>query len=239
MNFLKYIIKESIKEIQELDNAMNKIKEIKMSNWNGKIKCTYNNSDFTVGKIYEIKNGELIDDVKYSFGYYDNINQINVDLCSQFEEVKETKIPVLCEILSVEPLKKFGIQFNFNNNQISKERYYIDTYGHLLAEGGVSKDACVPYLISGEYQIVKSPQYQFTEDELTILSGLFLNNYSYIARDKDGRLWGYDTEPIEEDDESIYDNSDGELACKLNDEFFQQIQWGNVLDIENEITKLN
>jgi len=221
-----------------------------MSSWNGKIICTqsFYGNVFNEQEIYNIKNG------CFQKGIFDkefeNIDEINSYFSAKFEEITENnyvnlnkrcnynvsksdlpnKIPVLCEILNVEPLKKFGIQ-------LSKEKYYIDTYGHLLTECGTSKDEYVPYLISGEYKIVKLPFYSFAEDERIIMKGLLLNDYNYIARDEDNDLWAYQLKPLE-DESGEYDADDGDFS-KLNNGFFKQVQWGNVLDIKAEIDRLN
>lgn len=76
----------------------------------------------------------------------------------------------------------------------------------------------------------------FCNNELITMCALYLNDYTYIARDKCGKLWGYQGYPKQL--ETMYDYGNGDYIVSLNDDFFQQIQWGNVLDVELELSKI-
>jgi len=76
-----------------------------------------------------------------------------------------------------------------------------------------------------------------SENEIITMSALFLNNYTYIVRDKDDGLWAYDGKPTQYGD--FYDHGEEtNYSVSLNDNFFQQIQWGNVFDIKFELSKI-
>ena len=53
----------------------------------GEIVCIKNYSDFTVGRIYKVKNGVLRDDVEYLFEEIKSVADLNERLFSQFIEV--------------------------------------------------------------------------------------------------------------------------------------------------------
>ena len=53
----------------------------------GEIVCIENYSDFTVGRIYKVKNGVLHDDVGYDFEEIKSVTDLNERLYSQFIEV--------------------------------------------------------------------------------------------------------------------------------------------------------
>lgn len=206
-----------------------------MSNWNGKIRCIKNCGNFTVGDIYEIKNGQFCNIGNDSYKY-ENITVLNLIYRSQFEEVK---IPKLCEILGVEPNEEFEIRYK-SGEVFDDENFHITYDGHLSRYNKTYEeynitDRYIANLINGEYEIVKLPQ--FSEAEITIMSTLYLNDYYYIARDKCGDLWAYEDEP-EECELNEYLSNKGH-PYNLNANFFKQVQWGNVLDIKSELDKIN
>lgn len=226
------------------------------SSWNGNIKCIKAMSyDLTFGKIYEVKNGKFISDDEYQFGIfhnYNNIDELNNNLYSQFEEVKENnyvnqnkrcnsnvpktdlpnKIPVLCELLGVQPNEFFIIKFA--DNYISGE-YFISNQGFLFNTNGNLVNEYIPYLLNNKYQLIKLPFYSFNEDESITLKGLYLNGYYYIVKDKDSELWASEKLP-EIGTKNYY--LGGEY-CLLNKDFFQQVQWGTILDIKVELDKIS
>ena len=61
--------------------------------YNSRIVCTNNCGGFqkwwTVGKIYEVKNGYLVDDDGDKYGPFDNFRHINLGMMANFVEVKE------------------------------------------------------------------------------------------------------------------------------------------------------
>lgn len=57
--------------------------------FNGKVICIKNESDFTVGKIYEVVDGGLHDDTGFHWCKYKNVDELNKDMGSQFIEVIE------------------------------------------------------------------------------------------------------------------------------------------------------
>jgi len=203
--------------------------------WNGKVRCIKDDTGnfFTVNKIYEVTNGTILNNYgrNESFENVDNFNSMSV---ATFEEVKT---PVLCEILNVELNEKFKLT---ESNYTLDNLYWVDESGNFRCDSKYNEFPAhmVVDILKGEYTIVKLPFYQLTEDEITILSGLYLNDYEYIARDKDNDLWAYQLEPLE-DESGEYDADDGDYIAKLNNEFFKQVQWGNILDIKAELDRLN
>jgi len=211
-----------------------------MSNWNGKIKCIENDGDFTEGQTYDVRNGVIISDSEVQLGRFSDLTTLNKCLNSQFEEVNEVKIPALCELLDVEVNEKFKIKDNRGN--IINSIYFINSDGYLYSQpdklaGRVNTVAMA--LINKEMEIIKLPQYQFSENEITILSGLYLNDYKYITRDEDGDLWGYKNYPKQLEHTYDYNNDDDDCLADIKDEFFQQVQWGNILDIEYQLSQIN
>lgn len=53
----------------------------------GKVVCVKNGGDFTIGKIYEIKNGVLKDNTGWEFKAFTSVDNVNESLCSQFIEI--------------------------------------------------------------------------------------------------------------------------------------------------------
>lgn len=215
-----------------------------MSDWNGKVRCFNddNGFGFTKNKVYKVINGTIINDkgVKQPYSYkeghkYENIDELNEDLCLMFEEIFT---PKLCEILGVEVDEKFKIDFK---THISDYEYFINDRGNLLQIGENFNDNAnnlVVPIINGEYTIIKLPFYQFNEDEIITLKALWINGYEYIARDNDDDLWAYDGMPKEDD--GVYDNEiEWYYTVKLNSDLFQQVQGDIVLDISFELSKVN
>lgn len=202
-----------------------------MSDWNGKVKCIKSNSNgFTKGKIYKIINGYLENDNGFVYNYSD-INALNEDLASQFEEVKD--IPKLCEILRVEVDEKFKV----SGEDLT---FRINSYGDLVSDAlVVNYPEIAVDLINGKKKIIKLPFYQFNEDEIIILKGLWLNGYKYIVRDKCGDgLWAYDGKPTQYSD--FYDHSEEtDYSVSLNDDFFKNVTFGNMLDISLTLSKID
>lgn len=64
-----------------------RVPETKPKYFTGKVVCIKNGGDFTVGKIYEIKNGVLKDNTGYGFRAFTSVEDVNEGLCSQFVEI--------------------------------------------------------------------------------------------------------------------------------------------------------
>lgn len=213
-----------------------------MGDWNGKVRCTQSSSiSFTEGKIYEVTNGYLKDNQGFMYSKRHNIDDLNDSLASQFEEVvtvESVSKPKLCEILGADVDEKFKIDFKF---RISDSEYYINDKGNLVQIGNnfdAGANEFVVPLINGNYTIIKLPFYQYSEAEITTLSALWLNGYKYIVRDKDNDLWAYDNIPKQYS--GFYDHSEEtDYSVSLNDDFFKNVTFGNMLDIEFELSKIN
>lgn len=212
-----------------------------MGDWNGKVKCIVAlTNGFTKNKIYEVLNGYIRDENNTLRGRYYDVDDLNDDLASQFKEVvKEISKPKLCEILGVEVDEKFKIDFKF---RISDSEYYINDKGNLVQIGNnfdTGANEFVVPLINGEYTIIKLPFYQYSEAEITTLSALWINGYKYIVRDEDDNgLWAYDGKPKQYS--GFYDHSEEtDYSVSLNNDFFKNVTFGNALDIEIELSKIN
>ena len=55
--------------------------------FNGKVVCVKGSMFFTTGRIYDVVNGALIDDVRDKFCYFTNVNDMNSRMKAQFIEV--------------------------------------------------------------------------------------------------------------------------------------------------------
>lgn len=210
-----------------------------MGDWNGKVRCFNddNGFGFTKNKVYKVINGTIINDkgVKQPYSYkegrkYENIDELNEDLCLMFEEIFT---PKLCEILDVEVDEKFKVSgedltFRINSNGDLVSDALVVNYPEIAVD-----------LINGKKKIIKLPFYQFNEDEIIILKGLWLNGYKYIVRDKCGDgLWAYDGKPTQYSD--FYDHSEEtDYSVSLNDDFFKNVTFGNMLDISLTLSKID
>ncbi len=210
-----------------------------MSNWNGKVRCFKENGfNFTKNKIYDVINGTIINDKgekPYKDYKYKNIDDLNEDLCLMFEEIPKPKI---CEILGVDVDEKFRLLDDQENEFHKNDEYYINDKGRLLLNGYDLSEKLAD-IINGYNLIIKLPFYQFNEDEIIILKGLWLNGYKYIVRDKCGDgLWAYDGKPTQYSD--FYDHSEEtDYSVSLNDDFFKNVTFGNMLDISLTLSKID
>ena len=57
--------------------------------FNGKVVCVKGNLSFTIGRIYDVVDGTLTDDVGTKFCYFTDINNMNNRMNAQFVEVVE------------------------------------------------------------------------------------------------------------------------------------------------------
>ena len=195
----------------------------KIYHWNGIVKCTQSSSiSFTEGKIYQIVEGYLNDNHDSTYGKYYDIDQLNDELASQFIEIAyvgDVPEPKLYEDYLTKKYNGILSQINTVLDDLQKISVEISTF----SEGG---------------NPLKLPFYQFDEDEIITLKALWLNGYEYIIRDKDDGLWAYDGKPTQYDD--FYDHSkDTDYSVSLNDDFFKHVTFGNMLDIEIELSKIN
>ena len=61
-----------------------------MSKWfNGKVVCVKGNMCFTTGRIYDVVDGALIDNVGDKFYYFTDVNDMNSRMKAQFIKVVE------------------------------------------------------------------------------------------------------------------------------------------------------
>lgn len=84
---------EAVKKLFDIkDKTAEKVEEavIEEPKWfNGKVVCVEGSMYFTKGKIYDIVDGVLTDDVEDKFYYFTNANDINSRMGSRFIEVIE------------------------------------------------------------------------------------------------------------------------------------------------------
>ena len=83
---------EAIKQMFDIkDKKIEKVSDNKTTpKWfNGKIVCVKGNLSFTTGRIYNVVDGVLIDDVGDEFRYFTDVDDINSRMKAQFIEVVE------------------------------------------------------------------------------------------------------------------------------------------------------
>lgn len=93
--------------------------------YSGKIKCI-KGYYFTEGKIYNVNNGLLVDDKGNKFEKFVSLGEINANLLSKFEEVKDDKIKLLLkdyEILHNNRTYVVRKSNEYNQIMILKDRY--------------------------------------------------------------------------------------------------------------------
>lgn len=83
---------EAIKQMFDIkDKKIEKVSDNKtMPKWfNGKVVCVKGNLSFTTGRIYNVVDGVLIDNVGDEFRYFTDVDDINSRMKAQFIEVVE------------------------------------------------------------------------------------------------------------------------------------------------------
>ena len=83
---------EAIKQMFDIkDKKIEKVSDNKTTpKWfNGKVVCVKGNLSFTTGRIYDVVDGALIDNVGDKFYYFTDVNDINSRMKAQFIEVIE------------------------------------------------------------------------------------------------------------------------------------------------------
>lgn len=79
---------EVCKKLFGVENAEEKSEEIPTPKWfNGKVVCVKGNMCFTTGRIYDVVDGALIDNVGDKFYYFTDVNDMNNRMKAQFIEV--------------------------------------------------------------------------------------------------------------------------------------------------------
>ena len=79
---------EVCKKLFGVENAEEKSEEIPTPKWfNGKVVCVKGNLSFTTGRIYDVVDGALIDNVGDKFCYFTDVNDMNSRMKAQFIEV--------------------------------------------------------------------------------------------------------------------------------------------------------
>ncbi len=79
---------EVCKKLFGVKNAEEKSEEIPTPKWfNGKVVCVKGNLSFTTGRIYDVVDGALIDNVGDKFYYFTDVNDMNSRMKAQFIEV--------------------------------------------------------------------------------------------------------------------------------------------------------
>ena len=83
---------EAIKQMFDIkDKKIEKVSDNKTTpKWfNGKVVCVKGNLSFTTGRIYDVVDGALIDNVGDKFCYFTDVNDMNSRMKAQFIEVVE------------------------------------------------------------------------------------------------------------------------------------------------------
>lgn len=83
---------EAIKQMFDIkDKKIEKVSDNKTTpKWfNGKVVCVKGNISFTTGRIYDVVDGALIDNVGDKFCYFTDVNDMNSRMKAQFIEVVE------------------------------------------------------------------------------------------------------------------------------------------------------
>ena len=83
---------EAIKQMFDIkDKKIEKVSDNKTTpKWfNGKVVCVKGNMSFTTGRIYDVVDGALIDNVGDKFYYFTDVNDMNSRMKAQFIEVVE------------------------------------------------------------------------------------------------------------------------------------------------------
>ena len=83
---------EAIKKMFDIkDKKIEKVSDNKTTpKWfNGKVFCVKGNMSFTTGRIYDVVDGALIDNVGDKFYYFTDVNDMNSRMKAQFVEVVE------------------------------------------------------------------------------------------------------------------------------------------------------
>ena len=83
---------EAIKKMFDIkDKKIEKVSDNKTTpKWfNGKVVCVKGNMSFTTGRIYDVADGALIDNVGDKFYYFTDVNDMNSRMKAQFIEVVE------------------------------------------------------------------------------------------------------------------------------------------------------
>ena len=83
---------EAIKKMFDIkDKKIEKVSDNKTTpKWfNGKVVCVKGNMSFTTGRIYDVVDGALIDNVGDKFYYFTDVNDMNSRMKAQFIEVVE------------------------------------------------------------------------------------------------------------------------------------------------------
>lgn len=83
---------EAIKQMFDIkDKKIEKVadNEITPKRFNGKVVCVKGNLSFTTGRIYDVVDGALIDNVGDKFCYFTDVNDMNSRMKAQFIEVVE------------------------------------------------------------------------------------------------------------------------------------------------------
>lgn len=78
---------EAIKQMFDIKDK--KIEKVTDNGFNGKVVCVKGNLCFTTGRIYDVVEGVLIDNVGDEFCYFTDVNDMNNRLNAQFIEVVE------------------------------------------------------------------------------------------------------------------------------------------------------
>ena len=83
---------EAIKQMFDIkDKKIEKVadKETTPKRFNGRVVCVKGEMSFTTGRIYDVADGALIDDVGDKFYYFTDVNDMNSRMKAQFIEVVE------------------------------------------------------------------------------------------------------------------------------------------------------
>lgn len=139
---------------------------------------------------------------------------------------------VIGEILGVKTGEKFSIPGGYCNP------YYIDANGHLIDSEGDHVFNLLTDLINGKIQVESIPKW--TEIDITIARGRVAEGTPWVARNSDGKLFAYKTEPSLDWD-GAWSDAAGDLDWDmylLDANLLLQINPGKCVDLR-EIIKMH
>jgi len=178
--------------------------------------------NFVVGKIYEVKNGRIIDEhgaCQANSGNVADVDSLNEALISQFELV--TDKPHICEILgNGKPLgvnEEFGIEGHsckYRVNSDGRREGFFDGTWDVVAD-----EKLLLYAINHPEKIIRQPQ--FSDLEVAGLKALVMFEFPFLARDKDGCTIGFQSSPHKYD--AMWASGGG--FVRLPKTLFPQIKW--------------
>lgn len=118
---------------------------------NFKVRCVEPGYCFEKEKLYEVKDGNLIDDDGDDFGKFESVEEINEYLCSKFElveEEKKTPFQYMLDYYNIkvgEVFKINGIKVYFDENKMLKKENGRSAYLYISLLDENSKVEKIPW----------------------------------------------------------------------------------------------